>query len=334
MITVILYYREKNQEFEQLLSDLQALQAVVPHQLVTMDVTRERDLRERFGSTRLPILQAGNFHLQPPFTRQDLQIMLSAARDRMDQLERIDQAGLQQRLEKGRTLSSGDRLSNWLSRHYLALANLFLLLYTGLAFLAPVFMKTGHPIAATVLYRMYGTMCHQLAFRSWFMFGAQPFYPREMAGLSGVTSYESLKNSPEVDLLAARDFVGDEAAGYKVALCERDIAIYGFMLLFGLMFAVLGRRLRSVPWYVWVTVGLAPITLDGVSQLFGMVPFLARLITARESTPLLRTLTGGLFGWMTAWYLFPMLEETARETRHIIRRKMAVIQQAERARES
>jgi hypothetical protein len=50
-------------------------------------------------------------------------------------------------------------------------------------------------------------------------------------------------------------------------------------------------------------------------------------VPIRESTPLLRTLTGGLFGWMTAWYLFPMLEETAREARLIVQRKIAVIQQ-------
>jgi len=42
----------------------------------------------------------------------------------------------------------------------------------------------------------------------------------------------------------------------------------------------------------------------------------------------MRTLTGGLFGWITAWYLFPMLEETAREARLIVQRKMAVINQS------
>lgn len=255
--------------------------------------------------------------------------MLGAARDRMTQLEQVDQVGFQKRLEKGSSLSSGDRLSSWLSRHYLALVNFLLFLYVGLPFLAPVLMETNHPLAATIIYRVYGTMCHQLAYRSWFLFGEQPFYPRELTGISGVVSYEMLKNSQDIDLIEARNFVGNEVTGYKVALCERDIAIYAFMLFFGLMFAVLGRRMRPIPWFMWVILGLIPIGLDGGSQLFGMIPFLAEIIPMRESTPLLRTLTGGLFGWMTAWYLFPMLEETARETRYIIQRKMAVRQQAD-----
>jgi len=334
MITVIVYYRERNAEFEQILSDLDALQAIVPHQLVALDITRERDLRERYNNIRLPFLQAGAFHLQPPFTRQDLQIMLGAAQDRMDQLEQVDQAAFQQRFERARTLSSGDRISSWLSKHYLALVNLFLFMYAGLPFLAPALMKTDHPFSATVIYRVYGVMCHQLAFRSWFLFGEQPYYPRELAGISGITPYETLVNSQDVDLIEARNFVGNEVIGFKVALCERDIAIYSFMLLFGLMFAASGRRMRSIPWYIWIAVGLAPIGLDGFSQLFSVIPVLSELIPVRESTPLLRTLTGGLFGWMTAWYLFPMLEDTARETRHIIRRKMAVIHQAGMAEES
>lgn len=327
MITITIYYREKDAAFEQLLADLHALQVVVPHRLVTLDITQERDLRERFAKVHLPLLLAGTFHLQPPFTRQDLQIMLGAAQDRMTQLEQVDQAGFQKRLEKGHSLSSGDRLSNWLSRHYLALINFLLFLYVGLPFLAPIFMKTNHPLPATIIYRMYGTMCHQLAFRSWFLFGEQPYYPRELTGISGIISYEMLQNSQDIDLIEARNFVGNAVTGYKVALCERDVAIYAFMLLFGLMFAALGRRMRPIPWFMWVILGLIPIGLDGGSQLFGMIPFLAEVIPMRESTPLLRTLTGGLFGWMTAWYLFPMLEETARETRHIIRHKIAVIQQ-------
>ena len=35
----------------------------------------------------------------------------------------------------------------------------------------------------------------------------------------------------------------------------------------------------------------------------------------RESTPLLRTLTGALFGFSTAWFGFPLIEESMAETR-------------------
>jgi uncharacterized membrane protein len=326
MITVTVYYREKGPEFDQLLADLDTLQAVVPHQVAVVNLDSDRDLQERLGQ-HLPVIQIGPYRLQPPFNRQDLQIILSAARDRITQLEKVDEEGYRERLVKGHTMSSSDNLTLWLSRHYLALVNLLLLVYIGLPFLAPVLMKEGIVIPATVIYRVYSIMCHQLAFRSWFLFGEQAYYPRELAGIKNVITIENLQNRPDVDLVAARIFVGNDVVGYKVALCERDVAIYLFMLFFGICFALTRRKFRSINWMVWVVIGLVPIGLDGFSQLFSFVPILSSVFPARESTPLLRTLTGGLFGWMTAWYLFPMLEDTAQETRQLMQRKLAVIQQ-------
>jgi uncharacterized membrane protein len=128
-------------------------------------------------------------------------------------------------------------------------------------------------------------------------------------------------------LLQARAFVGNPVVGYKVAICERDVAIYLSMLLFGLVYSATGRRLRSIPWYLWVIIGMGPIGLDGFSQFPALISGLPAWLPVRESTPLLRTLTGGLFGWMTAWYLFPLLEASARDTRIVLQRKMAVIRQ-------
>jgi uncharacterized membrane protein len=326
MITVTVYYREKGPEFDQLLADLDALQAVVPHQVAVVNLDSDRDLQERLGQ-RLPVIQIGPYRLPSPFTRQDLQIILSAARDRVGQLEKVDEEGYRQRLVKGHTMSSSDKLTLWLSRNYLVLVNFLLLVYIGLPFLAPVMMKEGYTFPAAVIYRVYSVMCHQLAFRSWFLFGEQAFYPRELAGIKNVITIETLQNRQDVDLIAARVFVGNDVVGYKVALCERDVAIYLFMLFFGICFALFRRKFRSIHWLVWVVVGLVPIGLDGFSQLLSFIPVLSSLFPARESTPLLRTLTGGLFGWMTAWYLFPMLEDTAQETRQLLQRKMAVVQQ-------
>jgi uncharacterized membrane protein len=243
-------------------------------------------------------------------------------------MERVDQEAYQQRLAKGHTVSASDRLSNFISFHYLAVANLFLLLYVGLPFLAPVLMKSGYQTPAAVIYKVYGALCHQLAFRSFFLFGEQSYYPRELAGVPNTITWETLSNSKTIDLIAARSFVGNPVVGYKVAFCERDVAIYIFMLFFGITFQLSGRRFRSIPWYVWVAFGLVPIGLDGFSQLPDLTTGLPAWVLMRESTPLLRVLTGGLFGWMTAWYLFPMLEETAREARRIVQRKMAVIEQS------
>jgi uncharacterized membrane protein len=328
MINVTVYYREQNAELDQLLADLQTLQAIVPHQLVMLNISSDKPMQEKLGHN-LPVVRIGPYHLKPPFTRQDLQIMLSAARDRVDQLERVDTEAFQKKVARGRTMSSSDRTSYWLSRHYLAMVNLLVFLFVGLPFMAPVLMKTGQPFLANLLYKAYSPTCHQLAFRSWFLFGEQAYYPRELASIPGIT-YEQLTDTPVTDLLAARNFVGNEVLGYKVAICQRDVAIYGAMFLFGLFYAATGRKLRSVPWFIWIIIGLLPIAVDGTSQLTSFLNWFPSWIPVRESTPLLRTITGGLFGWMTAWYLFPLIEETARETQRVIQYKQALIEQSER----
>ncbi len=327
MITVTLYHAGPTPQVEQAIADLEALQATHPHQLITIDVDKEKALREKYGAA-LPVVEIGPYRLQPPFTRQDLQIMISSAQDRLNQLERVDKTGLDKRIANARSMNSGDKFSNWFASHYLALANLFLLVYAGLPFLAPVLLRAGADLPATVIYKMYSPLCHQLAFRSWFLFGEQAYYPRGLAGVEDVVPYETLVGTDEVDLMAARDFNGNEVVGYKVALCQRDVAIYGFMLVFGVVYALVGRRLPTIPWYMWVALGLVPIGLDGFSQLPGLAQGLPDWVINRESNPGLRTLTGALFGWMTAWYLFPMIEETARETRRIMQRKQAWIDQS------
>jgi len=117
-------------------------------------------------------------------------------------------------------------------------------------------------------------------------------------------------------LYRARQFVGNQQVGYKLALCERDMAIYGSILLFGIIFAISGRKIKPLPWYIWVLVGIMPIALDGFSQLLSQPPF--GFIPYRESTPFLRILTGFLFGFTTAWFGYPLVEQSMAETRQLM----------------
>lgn len=200
---------------------------------------------------------------------------------------------------------------------------LLILGYVGLPFLAPILMKTGVAGPAKAIYTIYSPLCHQLAFRSWFIFGEQPVYPLDLAGIDDLKSYEDYTSLPGKDLLSARRFVGNDVMGYKVALCQRDIAIYGALLLFAIIFALTGRKIKPLQWYWWIIIGMIPIGLDGLSQLPSLASGLWRAIPLlRESTPLLRTITGGLFGWATAWYLFPLIEESMIETRRYMKRKI------------
>jgi uncharacterized membrane protein len=116
-------------------------------------------------------------------------------------------------------------------------------------------------------------------------------------------------------LLSARNFLGDDRLGYKVAFCERDVAIYGGILLGGLVFALVRRRVKPLPVLVWFLVGVLPMLVDGGSQLFAGFPLLPAGWGPRESTPLLRTATGMLFGIMNVWLAYPYLEQSMSETR-------------------
>lgn len=319
MITVTLYTKKDCPLCDAALQELEALQESIPHNLALVDIDKDKDLKKTFGD-RVPVLQAGPYTLEAPFDRKKIEMTLAAARDRLTQMG--NKSSPKQASGKPDFV---ERFSHWLSRRYLFLLNFILLLYVGLPFLAPMLMNAGYPEFARPIYTMYGAVCHQLAFRSWFLFGDQPVYPRAAAGVEGLKTFQQATGINETgtnSLLDARNFIGNEQVGYKVAFCERDVAIYGSMLIFGLLYALTGKKLRPLHWLLWILIGITPIALDGFSQLFSQIPGLD-FIPYRESTPLLRTLTGFLFGFTTAWFGFPLLEESMSETRVVAATKKA-----------
>lgn len=325
-IIVTMYTSADCPACEQVETDLASLQEVVPHRLVLIDVDTSSDLKTAYGNL-IPVVEVGPYQLQGEIHKQDLQISLSAARDRRRQLEQVGDKGYLDRVSKGQRFTGTDRFSYWFSNSYMHIFNLAVLIYVGLPFLAAVLMKVDLAFPARVIYAMYSPLCHQLAFRSWFIFGEQPYYPRTLAEIPDVITYEQIAgDSALADLTRARRFIGNETVGYKVALCQRDVAIYGAILVFGVIFSITGRRLKPLPWYLWVVLGILPIGLDGGSQLPGLVGgLLPAWFPLRESTPLLRTITGALFGLTTAWYLYPMIEESLADTRMLLTRKLAVV---------
>lgn len=229
-----------------------------------------------------------------------------------------------------------NRLVLRLSRHWLKIILVLLFLYTGLSLTAPVLMEAGYTRAANVLYTLYAPMCHQFAFRSWFFFGDQIAYPRAAAG-SDLKPFESyVVQDPHfeginpyewsADLqIASRSFRGNQQMGYKTALCERDVAIYGTMFLAGLLFAGVRRWLRPAPLWLYLILGLMPIGIDGFSQMFGYPPF--EYWPVRETLPQFRLLTGALFGLMNVWLAFPYLERSMKETIEVMEDRLSMAQQ-------
>lgn len=229
-----------------------------------------------------------------------------------------------------------DKAIYWVGRNWLVAVAALLGVYVGLPILAPALMNAGATGPANFIYRLYSPMCHQMASRSFFLFGEQYAYPRELAGtdltpidaywdslpaLQGVPRYPETAGELAQQLAALRAERGDAQLGFKMALCERDIAIYGFMFLGTLLYGVVRRfrRVPRLPFWLFLIIGLAPIALDGFSQLFGTygqaldIAFFQQEIFNRESTPFLRTATGALFGFSLVWTFFPYVDRSMGE---------------------
>ncbi len=191
-----------------------------------------------------------------------------------------------------------DNLVAVLAHHWLLSANLFLFLFSGLPFLAPVLMHYGYEGPARLIYTAYSFTCHQLAYRTWFLFGAQPSYTVEQ-----LQQYLGVTHS-SLDVFFWRDFLGNPQLGFKMAYCERDAAIYSSMFVAGLLYALFRGRIRPLDWRWYLVLAVLPMALDGGTQ----------LIMLRESTPLLRAITGILFGALSVWLIYPYVEEAMRDT--------------------
>ncbi len=323
MINVIAYVKNSEQH-NKISNMLEKLKTEMDFNIQIIDISDSEDLKNKYAEIS-PFVKVGPYTLSGEVFESNLRITILAAQDRERQLTEVGDDRYQQRIESGKKITTLDRVSLWLSRGYIWLMIFFLTLYVGLPFLAPYFLKIGANLPANIIYTIYKPLCHQLAFRSWFVFGEQAYYPRAAAGIEGIKTYEEITNQPVINIRDAQKFRGNEVVGYKVALCERDTAIYASMLLFGLLFVLTGRRIKSIKWYVWVMIALVPMGLDGISQLPALAGSLPDWIPIRESTPLLRSITGFLFGFFTAWYLFPLIEESMVETRTVITEKMRYV---------
>jgi len=189
---------------------------------------------------------------------------------------------------------SVDGVVIWIARHWLALFNSVVGLYFILPVLAPALASAGLTAQASLIYTAYSVTCHQLPDRSYFLFGERPLYSLSALQAEGLEE--------DAGLFQRRRFRGNEASGYKIAICQRDVAIYGSVVLAGLLFGLLRGRMRSPSLKIYLLL-LVPMALDGLSQLFGL----------RESNWWLRTVTGGLFGGASVWLAYPYLDAAMRD---------------------
>jgi hypothetical protein len=153
-LQVTFYTRKECKLCDDAKADLDALQSEIPHTLTVVDIDEDDDLTALYGH-KIPVITAGPFTLAAPFDKRKLRMTLGAARDSHSQKLETQGDKYTRKQERLNRLSTGDRLSHFISGNYLKIINILLLIYFGLPFLAPVLMQAGLPGAARPIYTVY-----------------------------------------------------------------------------------------------------------------------------------------------------------------------------------
>jgi uncharacterized membrane protein len=313
-LPVFLYIIENDKSCLQVWGDLKSLADEVPHRLVVIDIQKEEYLFLKYKEI-VPVVEIGPYLLSKEIKRQDLQVALMAAQARINNQNEFISSN---KPPKELKTSVWEKFILGITRHYMALINLSLFLLIAFSFIPPVLMKAGLKEPAHVIYSVYRLFCHELGFRSYFLFGKQAIYPRELAGIIGLITYEEISQNITEN---ANDFAGSDIWGYKIALCQRDLAMYGAALLYGLTFVFKKKSFKPIHFWILILATI-PILVDGLSQLPGLMPDLAPTwLPIRESNPILRTLTGAIFGFALTAFLFPYFEINMQNARGVLVRK-------------
>lgn len=165
---------------------------------------------------------------------------------------------------------------------------LAMLILNGAIFLIPYLASQGDP-NAPAYYAAFAPTCHQLTSRSQCIF---------VSGADGSHSFGDCTASDALSLSRDNEVQYDGKTGYKLPVCARDVAIYAAMLI-GLLALPFIRRMESEEWpNKWLLVAACiPIGIDGGTQALGL----------RESSNLLRVITGAIVGVVLPFYLLPLL---------------------------
>jgi uncharacterized membrane protein len=167
-------------------------------------------------------------------------------------------------------------------------------LYLGVAFLAPLAFHLGYNNVGVGINNFYENFCHQRVERSLYLFGEKPFYTvEELKELSAIPQTTTSNQFPEY---YGHDLYGNSEIGYKVAICIRDIAMYGSLAIVSTFLYLLSKKKKINIGNTLIILLLLPMILDGLFQVFSE-NFLTETIPLWYINSIgKRVITGGLFG--------------------------------------
>lgn len=178
-----------------------------------------------------------------------------------------------------------DTIALFLVKHWLGI---FIVLYGAWVwapFLAPIFMAVGLTGPASGLYFTYSFFCHQLPERSLFFFGPQMMYSLDQIGQVWSTENQ----------LVLRQFIGTPEMGWKMAWSDRMISTYGGIWIGAVVYAILGKRSPHIPFWVWITIGIVPLALDGFTHFINDILAGSSGQGFRDTNDWLRVITFNVF---------------------------------------
>ena len=172
---------------------------------------------------------------------------------------------------------------DWISNHWFGIFIVVYGLWVFAPFFAPVFMNLGWTGAGKTIYLLYSIFCHQLPERSFFFFGQKTMY-----SLSEIQAVWENTANPMV----LRQFIGNEAMGWKIAWSDRMISFYTSVWLFAVLWWPFRRKMKPLPWWVF-TLLLLPMVFDGGSHAVSDIAGIG--LGFRDSNQWLATLTNNAF---------------------------------------
>ncbi len=227
----------------------------------------------------------------------------------------------------------------YLIRHWLSIFIILLSLLNILPFIAPIAMHLGWTSLGNAIYTLYSTLCHQMAQRSFFLYGSQTMYNIDKLPLH-------LTGNTLTDTFILREFRGDTNLGWKVAWSDRMVAMYGGLWIASIAYGLLRQRYRLKPLAVWILLLLAlPIAIDGITHMVSDIKGLTlgfrytnewlAGITGHTLTNSFyigdklgsfnswtRLISGMLFGIGIAAFVLPFFEQECRYVMSMLNRKL------------
>lgn len=235
-----------------------------------------------------------------------------------------------------------------LIRHWLLIFITLYGLFNLLPFLAPVLMKIGWSGGGNALYTSYSALCHQMAQRSFFLFGQHNMYTLDQLPVA-------LTGNTGTDTLLLRSFRGNDVLGWKVAWSDRMVSMYTGIWLVGVVYWWVSRFRPQKPIAIWRFGLLAlPMIIDGGTHM--MSDMSGDLVTGfRYQNTWLASLTGNVMpesfymgealGSFNSWMrlltgllfavgavrlVFPLMDRYARATLVDIDAKIEHVSEAQR----